>query len=91
MVSRRWLGATVAAITVRAATVTATPADADRAESVTSWARHETMPLDTVEPGAPLDDLAAVSAYPGTRTCSVGLVSPNAGSESRHQRRNCRY
>ena len=67
VVSRRWLSATIAAITVLAATVTASPSYTDRAGPVTSWARHGAMTLDTVGPRAHRSTTSPrCSAYPET-------------------------
>ena len=66
--SRRFAG-TVAAIVLVAAPFTA---DADSSQPVTDWARRNAVPIATVDPAAPIDDLAPLRESVGDAVV-VGL------------------
>ena len=57
-----------AVILVAAMLIGAASASAERSGPVTAWARRNTIPLATVDPAAPLDDLERVGIIDRRRT-----------------------
>ena len=89
-----WAAAVAATATAAAALVVAAPAGqaSQPADPVTAWAAEQAVPLRTVDPNAPLDDLAALRrAVGGARIVGLGEAVHSTAEQTTLKYRTMRY